>query len=332
MVFARRFLVCFVMVLLHPVTSLAEPLTNRSEPTSYCPGPCSAQSLVLLPQFELNLERCDAGDAEACFDVATMRMGKPYCCVPDLPIDRVWALKTMKKACDLGHDEACWQFYVLLTPWLDNLAKDNAKRGCEAGLGYACYVLGSWPLAPDGDPDLIRKACTLGDPNGCALAYADVACGADSLPGVTPQDAREKLRYSCSAYLSSKWERLRAKDMGHMVEDYGCGFLAVGLKMRWGGPTDWKKSRWLDHYLCRETGRCACVFPLATIGGVAMAGEASTLAIGLFVWRWPRSRKRLEKKISQPWRKLISYIGAALLALLGLQIAYCLWGVAAWIA
>jgi hypothetical protein len=62
-----------------------------------------------------------------------------------------------------------------------------------------------------------------------------------------------------------------------------------------------------------------------------MAGEASALGLGLFFWRWSRTRERLKKKVPPARRKIFGYLGAALLALLGLQVAYCAWGIAAWI-
>lgn len=327
----QRIWVLFVVMVCHSSRSFAEPLTDRGEPITYCPGKCGAESLAWAAQFDRTLERCEDGDAEACFNTSTMRMGSPYCCAPSLEIDRVWALKTMKKACDLGHDEACWQFYVVLTPWMDNLAKDNAQRGCDAGVGYACHVLGSWPLRPNTNDELQRRACALGDPNGCALAYVNVACGTEKLPGVSREDGRAKLKYSCSAYLSRKWEGLRARDMGAMVAEHGCTWLADGLKMGWGGPTDWQKARWLDHYVCRESGRCSRVLPFGVVGGVAMAGEAFVLGLGLLLWRLPGPRSRLEKKLSPMRHKVVGYLGQALLALLCLQVAYCAWGAAAWL-
>lgn len=335
MVLLRRLLVLVVALVAQPTVVLAEPLTNLGKPTGYCRYECSDESLILAAQFDRLLDQCGAGNAEACFTVSTMRMGSPYCCAPSREIDRVWALRTMKKACDLGHDQACWQFYVVLTPWMDNLAKDNAERGCAAGLGYACHVLGSWPLLDDSwveETALQRLACDLGDPNGCALSYVNVASGAEEIEGATPEEAREKLKYSCNVFLSPKWQRLRKKDMGDMVDHFGCLWLADGLKMGWGGPTNWSKARWLDHYVCRESRACMQLFPFREFGLAAMVGEATVLGLGLVLWRWPRSRTCLEKKLPSTRSRWVRHLGTAIAALLVLQLAYSAWGSLAWLS
>lgn len=332
MVTTRATLALFIATMLFATPGRAGPLTNRDKPTTYCPSQCTGDSSALVRELDLDVQRCEAGDAESCFKASTMRMGYPYCCTPSIEVDRVWALRSMKRACTLGHDDACWQLYVVFTPWMDRLAKDNAQRGCEAGMGYACHVLGSWPFTIDGgEQELQRQACALGDPNGCAMAYVNVASGQQKLPGLTPEDGRQKLKYSCSTYLSPKWEKLRAKDMGAMVDEFGCVWLAEGLKMGWGGPTDWNKARWLDHYLCRESGHCSPLFPVHTLGGLMMGAEAIVLGFGIFFWKWPRSRSRLEQMIVPTRRKLLGSLGKMVFTLLGLQLIYTVWGITGWI-
>ncbi len=320
-----------LLMFAHPATTFAQPLTNRGEPTTYCPATCGPDSLAKLKEYPRLVERCEADDAPACFTASTMRLGAPYCCSSGLDVDRVWALRTMKKACDLGHDRACWQFYVVLTPWMDNLAKDNAEKGCEAGLGYACHIQGSWPLMPDGGESLQMRACELGDPNGCALSHANLACGAETRDGVTAAEARKKLKYSCSTYIADRWEHMRANYPGTLVEHYGCRALADGLKMGWGGPTDWNRARWLDHYVCRESGSCSQLFPLRQAG---MAVGVLSL-VALIGGPLARTRKlgALLDKHAPPWvLKTGKWIRYLALTVVVTTLAYVAWGSTVWLS
>ncbi len=121
------------------------------------------------------LLQCDKNEPESCW-----RLARAYDYgTGGVAQDEPKAAALFKKACDLGHSDAC----VAIGAWSAEgrgVPKDALRaaayqsRGCALGNGMACYNLGLSYERGQGVPmdiskaaNLWRQACSAGDPNGC---------------------------------------------------------------------------------------------------------------------------------------------------------------------
>jgi TPR repeat protein len=153
---------------------------------------------------ELFAQSCGAGDLETCSLLGGVLATEGE--QQDLP----GAAKAFAQACELGDTAMCKNAGVLYVSKLgqSELALPLFERGCAADDAEACYNLG----AVHGDglgvaPDLVvaeqwmRRACELGDQDGCAgaeqlaaaqdpnaIANANLSVGSMDVNGMTIQD------------------------------------------------------------------------------------------------------------------------------------------------
>jgi TPR repeat protein len=181
-----------------------------------------SSTLVLKPVDPLPLlaERCEAGDAEACFRQAwRLRTARAT------DADRATALTLYDRSCRGGSAKGCAYFGVALgdTPGRAEEQRAAFERACALRDGPGCAHLAYLYAGGDGVPrdhakatSLYEQSCSLGDPEGCY----NVGLNYESGRGVAKDLARGVAAYDAGCKGGSP---MACTNLGGLLQDGALG-------------------------------------------------------------------------------------------------------------
>lgn len=94
-------------------------------------------------------------------------------------------------------------------------------------------------------------------------------------------------------------------------------------------------ARYLDHYVCRESGLCPQLLPWGSVSrspGFVVALIALALLLSTFVVRLERVHSWVDRTFPAPLRKAGTWVRPLSLGVLLLLAAYLSWGSTAWLS
>lgn len=117
---------------------------------------------------------CDKGIARSCLQLSFVRGSSTRGQAADAVVKRALEMK----ACDLGSAVAC---SIRMNKETDVATVERlGRRGCELGDADSCRRLGEVASDPDQRLDALRRSCALGSPGGCQQAATLLRSAGDS--------------------------------------------------------------------------------------------------------------------------------------------------------